>query len=372
MPTYRLGVSLLVLALFSAGCRSGKIATIDFSDGSYHGEVDKEGRKDGKGVYRWNDGSSYEGDFRENDRHGQGTFLWNNGESYKGDYFGDERTGKGIYAWPDGSSFQGSFLKGMRHGKGTFVSADGSVYEGDWFNDLQHGEGTLNRADGTIVDGIWRNGKLVTPPSNLPDKAPKPKVRLGWKESARLKEPVSASEFPHRQIMPPEERSTQTENSNWAKPTPPPASPGETPASQTPSLSESNAGAPATADQAQVNKGSTPAPTPEEEPSTPRPEVDDAPPVAAKATGDDENLWEGNWMEAEKEFVTYLIDGVDTIFHKNTRSPFTGKMRVLDAGGTPLGELELLNGRMHGEEVFFGPDGSVSTTQVWSRGKRTR
>ena len=77
-------------------------------------------------------------------------------------------------------------------------------------------------------------------------------------------------------------------------------------------------------------------------------------------------------MEAELKFVTYLIDGIDTIFHKESQVPFTGKMRVLDAGGTPLGKLELLNGRMHGEEVFFDPNGNVSATQVWSQGKRTQ
>ena len=63
MPKNPFGSSLLVLVILLAGCRSGKTTTIDFADGSYEGEIDGKGRKDGKGTYRWNDGSTYVGDF---------------------------------------------------------------------------------------------------------------------------------------------------------------------------------------------------------------------------------------------------------------------------------------------------------------------
>ena len=354
----RIGASIFVFAILLAGCRSGKIATIDFSDGSYQGEIDKEGRKDGKGTYRWNDGSSYEGDFKENDRHGLGTFLWNNGESYKGDYFKDERTGEGAYSWPDGSTYRGSFLNGKRHGKGIFVSPDGSVYKGDWFDDLQHGEGILTRANGTTVEGVWRMGKLVTPPSDLPGKADKPNVRMGWKESARSK-----------QTTPPP-----------IDPAPQPVTPqGTVKITVTPSPSVNNLGNQMPASTESNGKSRTWFPQVQEEKTVETPPAENtvvqpaSPPSATIKGSDDDSIdWEGNRMEAELKFVTYLIDGIDTIFHKQSKVPFTGKMRVLDPSGLAIGELEVLNGRMHGEEVFFDPNGNVSATQVWFQGKRTK
>jgi hypothetical protein len=365
MSSNSIGLSFLLALVFLASCRSGKISTIDFSDGSYQGELDKKGRKDGKGTYRWHDGSSYAGDFSEDDRHGLGTFLWSNGESYKGDYLKDERTGEGVYSWPDGASYRGSFLNGKRHGQGTFFNSNGSIYRGEWFDDLQHGEGTLTRADGTTMERIWRSGKLVTPPSNLPDRASKPKVRLGWKDAARPKEPSSTNEFPHQPFTPPKETT-------WPTVSPEPAKPApfvENPTNQEPSVSQPNAGTAATVAQATDEQ---PAPVePVENPVTTQPKTE-IPVATIKGTDEDTNVWEGDRMEAELQFVTYLVDGLDTIFHKQTKIPFTGKMRVLDASGNLLGELGVLNGRMHGEEIFFDPDGNVSGGQLWANGEKIR
>ena len=372
MSSNSVGLSFLLVLVFLASCRSGKISTIDFPDGSYQGELDKKGRKDGKGTYRWHDGSSYAGDFSEDDRHGLGTFLWGNGESYKGDYLKDERTGEGVYSWPDGASYRGSFLNGKRHGQGTFFNSNGSIYKGEWFDDLQHGEGTLTRADGTTMEGIWRSGKLVTPPSNLPDRASKPKVRSGWKEKAKekAKESPVSSEFPH-QHFPPQKETT------WPTVSPEPAKPVpfvENPVDQAPTISQPNAGTPATVAQVTDEQPAPeqPAPVqPVENPVVTQPKAEN-PSATIKGTDDDTNVWEGDRMEAELQFVTYLVDGIDTIFHKQTRIPFTGKMRVLDANGNLLGELGVLNGRMHGEEIFFDPDGNLSGGQLWANGKKIR
>ena len=65
-----------------ASCNSTKTTTIEFSDGSYQGEIDKKGKKNGKGIYVWHDGSTYEGDFKEDSRHGNGYFKWRNMENH--------------------------------------------------------------------------------------------------------------------------------------------------------------------------------------------------------------------------------------------------------------------------------------------------
>ena len=153
---------IIFVLLFSlAGCKSPREVEVGFADGSYVGPLDKNGKKSGKGIYKWNDGSIYEGFYEDDLRSGKGTFTWANGESYQGDYYKDERTGKGIYSWPDGSIYKGDFLVGRRHGTGTFSSSSGTTYEGEWFDDIQHGEGVLTYSNGNVLKGTWNQGQLV-------------------------------------------------------------------------------------------------------------------------------------------------------------------------------------------------------------------
>ena len=65
-----------------------------------------------------------------------------------------------------------------------------------------------------------------------------------------------------------------------------------------------------------------------------------------------------------------MINGIDTIFEKKTKAPFSGKMRVTDLEGNLLGEFEVLNGRMNGEEVYFDANGVVTERAIWANGKR--
>ena len=93
-------------------------------------------------------------------------------------------------------------------------------------------------------------------------------------------------------------------------------------------------------------------------------------PSSKRWSGEDQNVWEGNREEAELYFATYLINGIDTIFEKKTKAPFSGKMRVTDLEGKLLGEFEVLNGRMNGEEVYFDANGVVTERAIWENGKR--
>lgn len=117
----------------------------------------------GKGIYKWTDGNIYEGDFANNERHGKGIYKRINGNIYEGDWVNGKRTGKGIYKWPSGTTYVGDFVNGDFHGKGIYKFADGRSYEGNYVNDKRHGWGVEKSSDGKITyEGEWINGKKKT------------------------------------------------------------------------------------------------------------------------------------------------------------------------------------------------------------------
>jgi len=336
------------------GCKSSHHAKVDFADGSYTGTLDKSGKKNGKGIYRWNNGSIYDGEYRNDLRHGKGRFMWANGESYIGDYRNDERTGKGIYLWPDGSRYEGDFLSGMRHGRGIFTSTTGVIYEGEWFDDLQHGAGTLTYPDGRIINGIWRRGELVTQPSALPPTSPKPKpLSIPVPATASLTKEEKVSSFPKQK----EDKATQ-DNFPYA----PSSSSG--PTIDTP--------APLTIVDSQ----------PDSSLSTATEDQQDRQPMELELqeTGETEELkipytqnkpdWIGTVREAEDIFLTELIDGLDTVSYRKSGEAFTGRMRIVNEQGKAQGEVNLLNGRLHGEEIFFNGAGDVIESNFWENGRQ--
>ena len=83
---------------------------------------------------------------------------------------------------------------------------------------------------------------------------------------------------------------------------------------------------------------------------------------------EDENLWTGTPKEAEISFDTKLVNGIDTVFEKGTNQPFSGKMIILNDLGNKNGELELKNGKMHGEELYF-ENGELTEKNLWENGR---
>ena len=64
-----------------------------------------------------------------------------------------------------------------------------------------------------------------------------------------------------------------------------------------------------------------------------------------------------------------LIDGLDTVRVKKSNKPFSGTMRILNQSGSLQGSVSLKNGRLHGEEIFYESDGSVSERNIWKNGR---
>ena len=354
---------IIPLTFFFLSCQSSKMTSIDFSDGSYKGEIDKKGKKNGIGFYVWHDGSTYEGDFKDDLRHGNGLFNWSNGESYKGDYLEDERTGLGIYRWPDGSFYEGSFLKGKRHGTGVFQSINGVVYDGEWFDDMQHGEGKLTNLDKSLVRGVWRNGKILTKPSILPKTAPKPKLEIIELQPTPPTTTINRSVQETSAVNP--TTFLQTESSlspnikNNSATEKIPHNLEVIPANEGPKLNQPSQ---RKADLSIIEKSSILPPVQ----NTPSLQIKSKETTQTNSTNS--NIWTGTVNDAENQFVTDLIDGIDTVSYAKTKIPFTGKMQILDAEGSLIGEVNLVDGRLHGEEVFMDETGNITERNIWEKG----
>lgn len=357
MKNYLPYIASLLLLLFFNSCRSSKnITTIDFHDGSYIGEVDGKGLKQGKGSYKWLDGSFYEGDFDKDLRHGSGHFKWANGESYKGDYFQDKRTGQGIYNWPDTSFYEGSFLNGKRHGEGVFISSDGRKYEGEWFDDLRHGLGTLIDQDGRVIRGVWQNGKLLTKPVLQPEPSIKPDISL----DTAIISPINQLGEDKDRVESRSETKGLPLNTGSLLVTGQPT--------QQNNFLQSNLEDLEKTDEKDLSELA-------QEPNIPNTttsaEENLTPPNSSDSSSTEEYIWIGTVDEVEIKFITKLIDGTDTIFDRSTNNTFSGKMRILEDSGMIGGELELLNGRMHGEEFYF-ENGKLVEKNLWENGKFLR
>lgn len=100
-------------------------------------------------------------------RHGKGTYWLCIGKNkyrklYTGDWFKNKKEGKGIFFFNDGGCYDGSWKNSKRDGKGLMIYANGDTYEGSWENDLKHGYGIIEyefpeKKKGNKYYGYWCN-----------------------------------------------------------------------------------------------------------------------------------------------------------------------------------------------------------------------
>ena len=105
------------------------------------------------------DDGKYEGEFKNNKREGKGIFYYNNDDRYEGDYKNDKFDGKGVYYYNNGDKYNGDWRNGKREGKGIFYYNNGDRYEGNWRNDKFDGKGVYYNNNGDRYEGNWKNGK---------------------------------------------------------------------------------------------------------------------------------------------------------------------------------------------------------------------
>ena len=74
----------------------------------YHGEW-SHGRKNGQGMYNYDQHSHYTGEFRNDTKHGRGQQNFE-GIIFEGDFQNDRRNGQGEMQLEDGPTFMGKWL----------------------------------------------------------------------------------------------------------------------------------------------------------------------------------------------------------------------------------------------------------------------
>ena len=103
----------------------------------------------------------YEGEFVNDKREGKGIFYWENGEKYTGEWKNDIREGKGIQFYNNGQNYDGEWKNDKREGRGILYYNNRideyDNYDGEWQNDKSEGKGILYYNNGDKYDGEWKN-----------------------------------------------------------------------------------------------------------------------------------------------------------------------------------------------------------------------
>ena len=79
----------------------GSIQTQIYPEGKYEGTI-IDNKREGKGIFYYNNGARYEGNWKNNLKEGKGIYYYNNGIREMGDYLKDKRIGKHVALLPNG------------------------------------------------------------------------------------------------------------------------------------------------------------------------------------------------------------------------------------------------------------------------------
>ena len=103
----RLPKSGLMTRMFASSYVDGE-GNLRFKDygswGTYVGDVDDAGKREGKGKITYDNGGFYDGEFKDNKFEGKGVYEWEDGERFEGDWKNGERSGKGTFLAKDGKT----------------------------------------------------------------------------------------------------------------------------------------------------------------------------------------------------------------------------------------------------------------------------
>ncbi len=134
--------------------------------GQYKGDLDGNGKREGKGKMTYDSGDYYDGEFENDLRHGHGIYKWKNGNVYEGDWKDGNRHGIGITRLSDGGITYAMYKDGKFSGHVIQWNADGKtaeMFDGDDWMDI-----TLDCAEEMALELF----KLQAPFDFTPSSAP--------------------------------------------------------------------------------------------------------------------------------------------------------------------------------------------------------
>ena len=81
--------------------------------------------------------------------------------------------------------------------------------------------------------------------------------------------------------------------------------------------------------------------------------------------------WRGTVEEAERAFTTSLEDEVAVVRDRESKT-ITGTLTIVGSNGNLQGKVELKEGKLHGEEIFYDKDGNIVEENYWIEGSFQR
>ena len=133
--------------------------SIEFENGIYKGQFINE-KKEGKGIYKYNNGEKYEGEYKNNLRNGFGIYTYKDGYIYKGQWKDDKKHGKGILYFPNGEIYEGDFREGDFDGLGIFHYYNGDKFIGNFRNNSREGYGIKFTQDNSVIFTKYSGNKM--------------------------------------------------------------------------------------------------------------------------------------------------------------------------------------------------------------------
>lgn len=118
------------------------LLTVDETNGTYEGER-VNGKKEGRGIYKWKDGSIYEGEFKNDMMHGTGKLIVKNTVEYEGEFSKNRKNGTGVFKFENGDVYEGNWVNDKMNGQGTYTFKNGNKYVGEFRNNMFDGKGHI-------------------------------------------------------------------------------------------------------------------------------------------------------------------------------------------------------------------------------------